>query len=220
MASQGYIKRLRKEYMAIQKSPPPYIIAKPLESNILEWHYVITGPEDTPYYGGEYHGKLIFTKEYPFYPPQIRMITPNGRFKENTPLCLSMSDFHPSTWNPAWSVASVLTGLLSFMLEDTPTTGHVSTTIEQKRKYAEQSYDNNRKNPVFKGKISSFYSHLATFPELLNASKPQLQKKAGNARLLKPTSNVKQVNSQLCSPFTVLLCKCDFILSLKLQCSV
>ena len=27
-----------------------------------------------------------------------------------------MSDFHPGTWNPSWSVATILTGLLSFMV--------------------------------------------------------------------------------------------------------
>lgn len=33
-------------------------------------------------------------------------------------LCLSISDFHPDTWNPAWSVGTILTGLLSFMVGD------------------------------------------------------------------------------------------------------
>jgi ubiquitin-protein ligase len=28
---------------------------------------------------------------------------------------LFVSDFHPASWNPAWSVATILTGLLSFM---------------------------------------------------------------------------------------------------------
>lgn len=39
-----------------------------------------------------------------------------SRFKTNTRLCLSISDFHPDTWNPAWSVSTILTGLLSFMV--------------------------------------------------------------------------------------------------------
>ena len=33
-------------------------------------------------------------------------------------LCLSISDFHPDTWNPAWSVSTILTGLLSFMVSE------------------------------------------------------------------------------------------------------
>ncbi len=66
--------------------------------------------------GGFYHGKLLFPSDYPFKPPRIIMITPNGRFQTNRRLCLSISDFHPDTWNPAWSVATILTGLLSFMV--------------------------------------------------------------------------------------------------------
>ena len=34
--------------------------------------------------GGTYHGKLVFPREFPFKPPSIYMITPNGRFKCNT----------------------------------------------------------------------------------------------------------------------------------------
>jgi ubiquitin-conjugating enzyme E2 J2 len=45
-------KRLTREYLALEKSPAPYFIAKPLESNILGWHYVLTGPKGTPYEGG------------------------------------------------------------------------------------------------------------------------------------------------------------------------
>jgi ubiquitin-protein ligase len=33
--------------------------------------------------GGIYQGKLVFPKEFPFKPPSIYMITPNGRFKVN-----------------------------------------------------------------------------------------------------------------------------------------
>lgn len=86
-------------------------------SDIINYrHYVVCGPENTPYEGGYYHGKLVFPKEFPFKPPAIYMITPNGRFKTNTRLCLSISDFHPDTWNPSWSVSTILTGLLSFMV--------------------------------------------------------------------------------------------------------
>ena len=104
-------KRLSKEYAAIKKSPVPNIVAKPLESNILEWHYVIEGTSDTPYEGGHYHGKLKFPADYPLRPPSVLMFTPSGRFKANRRLCLSMSDFHPESWNPMWSVSTILTGL-------------------------------------------------------------------------------------------------------------
>ena len=67
--------------------------------------------------------------DYPFSPPALLMVTPNGRFETGVRLCLSMSDYHPELWVPAWSVSTILTGLLSFMLEDTLTTGSITTTV-------------------------------------------------------------------------------------------
>ncbi|XP_033103876.1 ubiquitin-conjugating enzyme E2 J2-like [Anneissia japonica] len=141
--------RLMQDYARIIKDPVPYITAAPLPSNMLEWHYVVLGPENTPYEGGFYHGKLMFPKEFPFKPPSIYMITPNGRFKCNTRLCLSISDFHPDTWNPAWSVSTILTGLLSFMVETNPTLGSIETSDYTKRQLSAQSGAFNVKNKVF-----------------------------------------------------------------------
>lgn len=42
-----------QEHADLNKAPPPFIIARPKESDILEWHYIIRGPPDTPYEGGE-----------------------------------------------------------------------------------------------------------------------------------------------------------------------
>jgi len=141
--------RLRADYVRLKRDPVPYVTADPLPSNILEWHYVVEGPKDSLYEGGFYHGKLIFPVEYPFRPPSIYMITPSGRFKTNTRLCLSISDFHPDTWNPAWSVATILTGLLSFMLEKAPTFGSIETSDYEKRIFAQQSVKFNLKDKIF-----------------------------------------------------------------------
>jgi len=135
MASRAAQKRLTREYKTISENPPPYIAAHPSESNILEWHYIITGPEKTPYHGGQYWGTLIFPPDYPFAPPAIRMHTPSGRFQPSTRLCLSISDFHPKSFNPAWEVSTILIGLLSFMTSEEMTTGSVSAT-EAERKWA------------------------------------------------------------------------------------
>lgn len=140
MASKQALSRLRKELKAIVLDPPPNIHVHCDESNILHWSYLLEGPADTPYEGGWYWGRLKFPKEYPFAPPSILMVTPNGRFETNTRLCLSMSDYHPESWQPAWSLATVLKGLLSFMCEDIATAGSCpETTVEQKRKFAQDS---------------------------------------------------------------------------------
>ncbi|KNC97150.1 uncharacterized protein SPPG_07540 [Spizellomyces punctatus DAOM BR117] len=203
MASKGAHKRLTKEYIAITKNPPDYIVAKPLESNILEWHYVIRGPPDSPYEGGEYHGKVIFPADYPYKPPAIKMLTPNGRFQTDYRLCLSMSDYHPGTWNPAWSVATILTGLLSFMLEDAPTTGSIKSTLEEKRLYARKSHQWNLNN----GKFKEIFPDLCT-PELAplpNApiAKPPLKpalKSAAHPAVPNPSDLHRRTTTSTSSP--------------------
>lgn len=143
MATRQAQKRLAKEFKAMSEDSPPFIMARPNESNILDWHYIITGPPGTPYENGQYHGTLTFPSDYPFQPPAIRMVTPSGRFQENARLCLSMSDYHPHTWNPGWSVSTILNGLLSFMTSDEGTTGSISTTEQQKKILCRRSMEYN-----------------------------------------------------------------------------
>ncbi|CAK9779958.1 unnamed protein product [Cutaneotrichosporon oleaginosum] len=150
MASKVAQKRLQKEYLAMQKAPPPFIWAVPEEKNILDWHFIIRGPPDTPYAGGEYHGLIWFPSDYPFKPPDVKMFTPTGRFECGAKICMSMTSYHPSTWNAAWSVATILTGLLSFMLSDEITAGAVKTTDAQKRDYATKSHAFNLNNKKFR----------------------------------------------------------------------
>lgn len=153
------------------RDPVPYVVAAPLANNILTWHYVVKGPVDTPYHGGYYHGKLVFPREFPFKPPAIYMITPNGRFKVNQKLCLSISDFHPDTWNPAWSVSTILTGLLSFMVENTPTSGSTESSDGTKRRLAQESKEFNLGDKIF----------CECFPELADEITQALDKKKKEA---------------------------------------
>nr|XP_025670259.1 uncharacterized protein LOC112770046 [Arachis hypogaea] len=43
---------------------------------------------------------------------------------------------HPESWNLIWSVSSILTGLLSFMMDNSPTIGSVNTTTAEKQRLA------------------------------------------------------------------------------------
>ena len=151
MANDMCVRRLTRELKALKKDPleDPKITAVPNENNILEWHYVIEGVKGSQFEGGFYHGKLLFPKEYPLKPPSVIMLTPSGRFQTNRRLCLSMSDFHPESWNPMWSVSTILTGLSSFMMDSAPTLGSIETTWAQKRRCAQESLDFNVRDPMF-----------------------------------------------------------------------
>lgn len=98
MGSRPCLLRLQKEYVRLGADPLPDIAAHPRfehrvilpmdlvlltlthcpdrPQNMLEWHFVIKGPKETPYAGGRYHGKLVFPADYPYKPPAIMMLTP------------------------------------------------------------------------------------------------------------------------------------------------
>ena len=67
------------------------------------------------------------------------MFTPQGRFEINYPICTSFSDYHPETWDPSWSVQTIVLGLISFMLSEEMTAGGVRTTPEKKVQLARES---------------------------------------------------------------------------------
>ena len=133
--------------MALQNEPVPLAVARPLESNILEWRFLIKGSDD--YEGGYYHGKLIFPPQYPMKPPGIMFFTPSGRFEINKRVCLTISDFHPETWSPLWTVGSILTGIVSFMNSDEITTGGLSSSSKDKKAFALASAAYNAKDHIY-----------------------------------------------------------------------
>jgi len=142
------VKRLMQEYRAIMKEPAPNVHAHPLENNILEWHFVITGTQE-PYKDGKYHGVLEFPPNFPMSPPSIRMLTPSGRFQTNTRICMSMSDYHPELWNPAWTVQALLIGLQSFMYEESNQIGGLQASAAERKRLAKASIGFNMRNEIY-----------------------------------------------------------------------
>jgi ubiquitin-conjugating enzyme E2 J2 len=164
MVERQAIVRLSREYQLLDANPNPQFAARPSESDMLTWHYVLVNlPKESPYYGGQYHGKLIFPRDYPLKPPSILMCTPSGRFEVNKRLCLSMSDYHPESWNPSWRVETILIGLVSFMLDesDPATAGGIRTSASNRVNEARLSFFRNRRNRDF----------MELFPELCDVSK-------------------------------------------------
>lgn len=184
--------RLRKELIKLKKDPTPEIIAEPDESNILKWHYAIQGPSGTAFEGGEYVGKLIFPSEYPMKAPSIYMLTPSGRFAINTKLCMSMSDFHPESWNPMWSVSSIIQGIQSFMASDELTTGGLRSPESEHKKLAAGSVEYNRKTfPTrFGGNIQTAFAQAEK--ARIEAEKKSSQSYNIHRRSTRSTKNSKK----------------------------
>jgi len=107
---------------------------------MFEWHFAIRGPKGTDFEGGRYHGKILLPAEYPFKPPNIVFLTPNGRWETKTKICLSMSAYHPEDWQPAWGIRTMLEALISFMPSPSDgALGAIDCTPEQRRRLALES---------------------------------------------------------------------------------
>ena len=118
-----------RQIEALGKITEDNFIAAPDPNNIFEWYFVIFGLTEPPYVNGYYMGKLKFPKEYPWKPPSIMMVTETGRFSMNQRICLSISDFHPESWNPVWPIKSIIIALISFMTSNQSTVGSKVTSI-------------------------------------------------------------------------------------------
>ncbi len=110
MSSQA-VKRISRELKEISSKPSKFWHAAPLEDDLFEWHFTVKGPRDTEFEKGIYHGRIILPLNYPFSPPSIMLLTPNGRFETNKKICLSMSNFHPELWQPAWGIRTMIEAL-------------------------------------------------------------------------------------------------------------
>lgn len=136
-------KRLAKEHKTLQKDTDPFFRAVATENDVRLWYFIIKGAEGTVYDGGYYMGKLVFPGKYPFKAPAVQMITPSGRFKTGMDLCLSISNYHPESWNPSWGARSVILGLHSFMSDEADPTTAGGITAKQSG-YTEEQLNTER----------------------------------------------------------------------------
>lgn len=104
-----------KEFSTLNCSKTAFFHASPLETDLFEWHFTVRGPPDTAFEHGVYHGRILLPPEYPLKPPEIIMLTPNGRFEVGKRICLSVTAHHQETWQPSWGIRTILTALVGFM---------------------------------------------------------------------------------------------------------
>lgn len=108
------VKRILQEAKELATDPSTDYNAAPLEDDIFEWHCTMRGSPGTEYEGGLYHFRIQLPSEYPFRPPSIMMLTPNGRFELNTKICISFTNYHEESWQPAWGVRTAIIALQGF----------------------------------------------------------------------------------------------------------
>ena len=92
---------------------------------------MIVGPSGTPYEGGVFYLDIVFPKDYPFKPPDIKFITkiyhPNVSDHSGR-ICI---DILKSKWSPALTISRTLMSLCSLLNEPNPDDPLVSSIARQ-----------------------------------------------------------------------------------------
>ena len=125
--SKETINRLLKDVKHIIKNPLTdngiYYIQD--DSDLLKGYALIIGPEDTPYYGGNYFFELKYPFDYPHTPPKVTYCT-NGdevRFNPNLykcgKVCISLlNTWRGEQWTSCQSISTVLLTLCTILCKD------------------------------------------------------------------------------------------------------
>jgi len=125
--SKDTIKRLLHDVKNIIKCPLTengiYYIHH--ETDILKGYALIIGPENTPYFGGNYFFEFNFPSDYPHSPPKVLYCTngENIRFNPNLykcgKVCLSLlNTWRGEQWTSCQSISSVLLNLCTLLCEN------------------------------------------------------------------------------------------------------
>ncbi|KAF9428531.1 hypothetical protein BGZ94_002071 [Podila epigama] len=124
------VKRIMQEARELVQDPSTDFAANPLEAR----------PEGTEFEGGLYHGRILLPNNYPFAPPSLMFLTPNGRFELNKKVCLSITGYHPEYWQPAWGIRTVLVAVMGFLpTESKGAIGGLDISLEARKALALKS---------------------------------------------------------------------------------
>jgi len=125
------IKRLAGDLKNLKKKPIEGITAGLIDENDLtKWKGRVEGAKGTPFEGGYFHFKINIPENYPFEPPEVKMITkvyhPNINYKTGN-ICVNI--LKKDKWTPTNSIQSVLLslqGLLSNPNTKDPLMGEIN----------------------------------------------------------------------------------------------
>jgi len=116
--------RVMNDYVDFNKIKPDGIYLWIDKTNIFQQYALIIGPENTPYFGGFYFFDIKYPKNYPEKPPQVKLMTVDGKVRFNPNLyqcgkvCLSiLGTWAGPVWKPIMNIRLVLNSIRSLMGE-------------------------------------------------------------------------------------------------------
>lgn len=170
----------------------------PWGSNLLVWHFSMTGPTNSAYERGIYHGRIMLPKDYPLSPPRIQVLTPSGRFIPGRDICTTASNYHPESWTPKWTLLGMVQTLQLHFLAHNIQIGGMSASYEDRTMYALKSRDwqwksVNHTRMIEQGMFDKFDDDKLN--STARASLPQANFEASEAAMENGTANVLHIDS-------------------------
>lgn len=154
-------------------SAPDEFIKYYMSDDCGTWYILLSGfpGDDNEFAGGQYLVKMVAPTPgadlernpgFPYEPPHFYFYTPNGVYGTHRKVCVSIGEFHKADYRAALGMHGFAKQLISGMI-GWRTLGSgiaiLSTSVETKRKYAEESAQFNQENHEdILAKITECYS--------------------------------------------------------------
>eukprot|EP00117_Sycon_ciliatum_P003551 scpid37655/ scgid8299/ Ubiquitin-conjugating enzyme E2 D4; HBUCE1; Ubiquitin carrier protein D4; Ubiquitin-protein ligase D4 len=110
------LKRITRELEEMRRTFPHQFSVEPVEGNLFHLKVTITGPEQTPYEGGEFDLTIRFPEEYPFRSPRIaftsKIFHPNVDSEGNIGVAILNRK-----WSPGYTTSKILLMIYSLFYE-------------------------------------------------------------------------------------------------------
>lgn len=118
-ATSGSVKRILAEYRNLLDNPIPGVSAFITADNTSFWKLIFSGPQNTPYFGGNFALYMNFPTDYPFRAMTVRFVTPIYHCNVNNDgkICL---DILQSSWSPALKASNVILAILDLLANPNP----------------------------------------------------------------------------------------------------
>ena len=107
------------------------------------------GGDKDEFVGGEYLVKITAPSEFPMKPPHFEMLTPNGVYGINCKVCISIGEYHASSYRATLGITGFVQQLMSGLVGWETLGGGINiikSTVAEKKKLAESSREYNAKN--------------------------------------------------------------------------
>ena len=119
--------KIKDSFICLPDPEDPYV-----------WYYIVFDLDHKDFKGGYYMGKIVCPPDYPAKAPKVCLVTKNGMFHTwEDGICLSISSYHPESWNPVWKVNQIVIGLVSFWVADSEYTYGAVEEYEAKQEFGD-----------------------------------------------------------------------------------